>query len=446
MRVVASILFLLLYSCSSRSEPEWITHQPNAENYWFGVGSVEKPFYGADIREEARNKALNEIAAQISVDISSSFEHVITEENLSLDEFAKSVVQTRVEKNLPNIEIADNYESKNRYYLLAKLSQITYYETIEKQRRNAVKTAFGLLDKAKSEFTAQTFSYLNEAMEEIAPYIDIPIEEEYPIGSGKIVNLYSYVKLLTNASTNRFSLVPAQELVEMKLGFTRDIQLGVKVVDNISNTPIENVPVNCYITENEKGLFALSDAEGKCIFPIPSIENDKPILYLNFEVNIDEIVKSAQLFGILPEIQAQSTLKVIPPKIFIEITENNLGEPTANPYIQPVVVEFFSRYFSANFVDNNNADLIISGTVNTRKISDIPNKIAGVEIYQVSGNATITVSNGLTGDEIVSKTFNIIKIIDYYSFEEAANKALKDISEKITEVFLPELIELIKGM
>ena len=97
-------------------------------------------------------------------------------------------------------------------------------------------------------------------------------------------------------------------------------------------------------------------------------------------------------------------------------------------------------------MDNNDADLIISGTVNTRKISDIPNKIAGVEIYQVSGNATITVSNGLTGDEIVSKTFNIIKIIDYYSFEEAANKALKDISEKITEVFLPELIELIKGM
>ena len=69
-----------------------------------------------------------------------------------------------------------------------------------------------------------------------------------------------------------------------------------------------------------------------------------------------------------------------------------------------MVVEFFSQNLSANFADNNNADLIISGTVNTRKISDIPNKIAGVEIYQVSGNATITVSNGLTGDEIVSKT------------------------------------------
>ena len=63
--------------------------------------------------------------------------------------------------------------------------------------------------------------------------------------------------------------MPNQETVEIKLGFSRDIQLGIKVVDNNSNTPIENVPINCYIDENEKGSFALSDANGMCIFPVP---------------------------------------------------------------------------------------------------------------------------------------------------------------------------------
>ena len=138
-RVFVPIIFLI-FSCSSHPEPQWITSQPNAENYWFGIGSVEKPFFGDDIREEARSKALNEIASQISVDVSASFEKVTTEHNLSLDEFAKSVIQTRVDNNLPNIEIVDSYENKNRYYLLARLSQKTYYETIEKKRRNAVKT------------------------------------------------------------------------------------------------------------------------------------------------------------------------------------------------------------------------------------------------------------------------------------------------------------------
>ena len=139
-------------SCSNHPEPVWISNQPNADNYWFGISSVEKPYYGSDIREEARSKALNEIASQISVDVSASFEKVTTEHNLSLDEFAKSVIQTRVDNNLPNIEIVDSYESEYRYYLLARLSQSIYYETIEKKRRNGVKTALGLLDKAEYEF------------------------------------------------------------------------------------------------------------------------------------------------------------------------------------------------------------------------------------------------------------------------------------------------------
>jgi len=226
----------------------------------------------------------------------------------------------------------------------------------------------------------------------------------------------------------------------MKLGFSRDIQLGIKIVDD-NSAPIENVPVNCYIDENEKGSFALSDADGKCIFPVPSTADDKPIQYVNFEVNMDEMIESTQLFGVLPQIQVQSILKVIPPQIFIQISENNLGEATANPYIQPVIMEFFSQHFSANFVDNNDADLIISGTVNTRSNSDTANDFG---IYQVFGDVTITISNGETGEEILKKSFNKVQGSDFQSNKEAANQSLKKMSEKITEDFLPEIIELIK--
>ena len=104
MRVIVPILFLFFIACSTHPEPGWIDSQPIAENYWFGMGSVEKPFYGSDIREEARSKAPSEIASQISVEVSGTFEQVITERNFNLDEFAKSVVKTRVENNLPNIE------------------------------------------------------------------------------------------------------------------------------------------------------------------------------------------------------------------------------------------------------------------------------------------------------------------------------------------------------
>ena len=42
MKLFVPIIFLV-FSCSSHPEPQWITSQPNTENYWLGIGSVEKP-------------------------------------------------------------------------------------------------------------------------------------------------------------------------------------------------------------------------------------------------------------------------------------------------------------------------------------------------------------------------------------------------------------------
>ncbi len=443
MRFSVLIFFILILSCASRIEPEWLKTQPQKEDFWFGIGIIEKPYYGDDCREGALNKALAEISAQISVDISTSFERVVKEHNLTLDEFTKSIMQTRIDKNLPYIEIIDFYDSKERCGLLAHLSQLTYYQTIELQRHNAVKSALGFLTQAESDFNIQTFTYLNEALSEILPYMDVPIEKEYPLGSGRIVNLYSYIKLMANSSLNRINLVPDKKTVEMKLGFSRDLKLSVQVWDNKHNTPIENIPIICYIDNKEHGSFALSGTEGNCIFPVPAIRNKKSIQFINFEVNMDEILKNSQLFGSQPRIQSQSILQVNPPKIYIQIIENNLGEPKLNPYIRPVVTEYFAQHFSANFVDNNNADLVIHGMVNTHSISDMPNDYG---IYQVLGDMTISISIGETGEELLEKSFNKIQGSAFQSNREAANQSLKKMSETIAEEFLPGIVELIKGL
>ena len=440
---ISTILFIIIFlACASRPEPEWVTSQPKAEGYWFGIGIVKKPFYGDDCREESRNKALAEISAQISIDISASFERVVEEHNLNLDEFAKSVIKTRVENNLPNIENLDFYDSKAKCSFLARLSKSTYYETIERQRRNAVQSALGLLSQAESDFNVQTFTYFNKAISEIIPYMDIPIEEEYPLGSGRIVNLYSYIKVQANKSMDRLILIPVKENIEIKLGFTRDLQMNVKVMDRSNNSPIENIPVLCYIKDKGENTSALSNEAGECIFSIPPITDNKSIQYINYEVNMAEIFQDKEYIGVLPQM-AQSTLKVNPPNIYIQIMENNLGEPTINPYIQPVIRDFFLRYFSANFVDMDNADLMINGIVNTRSMSNTPNEYG---IYQVFGDITISIINGDTGDMILEKSFTSVQGSDFQSNREAANQSLKKISEKITIDLLPEIIEVIKEL
>ena len=47
--------------------------------------------------------------------------------------------------------------------------------------------------------------------------------------------------------------------------------------------------------------------------------------------------------------------------------------------------------------------------------------------------------------KIIEKSFNKIHGSSFQSNKEAANQSLKKISEKITEDFLPEIIDLIKG-
>ena len=163
-------------------------------------------------------------------------------------------------------------------------------------------------------------------------------------------------------------------------------------------------------------------------------------------MNLAEFIQNPELFGALSQIQAQSTLQVNTPRIYIHIIENNLNEPTVNPYIQPVISDFFSRNFSANFVDTDNADLLISGTVNSRQVAEEPSYIGEIAIYKVYCDATISISNGVTGEQILEKSFNKVQGSDFHSNKEAANQSLKNMSEKITEDFLPEIIEVITGL
>ena len=94
--------------------------------------------------------------------------------------------------------------------------------------------------------------------------------------------------------------------------------------------------------------------------------------------------------------------------------------------------------FLAHFVDKENADLLINGTINTRSVSDKPNEYG---IYQVFADLTISISHGQSNKEILKKSFNKIQGSDFNSNQEAANQSLKKMSHKIKEDFLPEILQ-----
>ena len=89
---------LIFVSCTSQPTaptPDWVLTSNSNSNHWIGVGSIKKPFSG-NIREAARSQAVNEIASQISIQILSNFRNVKTEYNYDINEFSKSIIDSRV--------------------------------------------------------------------------------------------------------------------------------------------------------------------------------------------------------------------------------------------------------------------------------------------------------------------------------------------------------------
>ena len=432
------LFFCFFLGCMNRSEPNWFSQQPQSDEYWFGIGIVEKKLINGECRESARNLALSEISSQISVDISGSFERIMIENNLSLSDFSKSIMKIHIDKNLPKVEYVEYFDSKNKCGMLARLSQSTYYESIALQRKNAIQISIGLLEQAESKFNFQSFSFLNDAMVEIIPYMDVPIEVEYPAGSKEFINLPRYLKVLTNKYLNRLEIIPKDKNIEIKKGFSKNIELITRVVDKQSGNFMNGIPVLCEM--HDKLFEDISDESGECFFPLSIMMANNSIYHVNYSIDKNKLLKRLELFGNLSEVQNQTMIKIKPLLVNMDIIENNLGQLTLNPYVSPVISEFFLKNFAAIFVNENDADILINGTINTRAISDEPNEYG---IYQVFADLTISISYGQSDKEILKKSFNKIQGSDFNSNYEAANQSLKKMSEKIIRDFLPEILESI---
>ena len=77
LRTLIITILIIACSCTSYSvQPQWIESSTSNQDYWVGIGIINKPFNG-DIRGAARNRAIKEISSQIHIDISATMIRII---------------------------------------------------------------------------------------------------------------------------------------------------------------------------------------------------------------------------------------------------------------------------------------------------------------------------------------------------------------------------------
>ena len=167
------LLCLFILSCSS-SSPSWLNSRPQDPLFWHGIGYAAFD-NNKNPNSLAKEYAIQEISSQIKVNISSEMNIVVTDFNGSIDNAVTSVMQSRVDLLLPELEFVGNFKDKSGIYFYARLNKSKYQAAMERLRENAKVTIINYLRDAENEFGLQSFKIIQKAWKEIIPFTDEPI-------------------------------------------------------------------------------------------------------------------------------------------------------------------------------------------------------------------------------------------------------------------------------
>ena len=125
-RIIPIVLLLSVGCIHLKPAPEWLVQQPVSDDGWYGIASVDMS--NDNYRENARTKAIQEIASQIEIHVQSSIKSVTKEESYNrsefeLSEYYESIIEARVDIMLPEVEILDTYTKDRKYYVFTQLKK-----------------------------------------------------------------------------------------------------------------------------------------------------------------------------------------------------------------------------------------------------------------------------------------------------------------------------------
>ena len=433
-KIVSFTVVSIFFSCVTFPPPDWMVNQPADLDYWYGYGTVDKSFKG-NLREEVRKRAIDEIASQISLDITSNFKTKILEKNHSIEQYTESISEVRLNANLENIEIVGTYKNKDQVTMLVRLSKDKYYETIRRKRSNAVDTALGYIEQADQVFSSASFALLEKADKIIKDYRDRPIPVQYPkVKEGKIQNLYPLIQLKISDYYNRIDIETNPDEIDGIIGFPINQKIIVNVKDKDTGHPIPGISMYSVMNGDTIGVSE-SDESGKAEFLLSRINDKQALQSFDIIVNHNELFESSKFNN---KIFASIPINARAPRISIKSSEKNLKKELKIMPITQSLKQVFQEIYGAEFVDSD-SDLQISLDVSTERKTKNKNEYG---LFVAYGNLSINI-NTETGEEIFSmvlsgemgRSFSNHRLAGLEAIDELNKKMMKKLKIDLDSVF-----------
>jgi hypothetical protein len=329
---------------AAADEPEWVTKRPNIPLYYIGIGVVRKDRARDEYTGAARNVALNDIAGQITVSVSSDVLRTVLEKNEQLEDEFQSRIRASATADLEGVQVVDTYETDDEYWVYCRLSKADYEERRAEKLNAAVSQAVDLYSRGKTNEqkgnAGQAIGFYAQAFVPIEKYLTEPLRAEGR--SEYLVNdIYSSLRTLLE----RIDLKTTEGEVNAKIGRPLKKPLEVRAVMKDSATPAAGLPFRFAFTRGsgEHVDFVKTDDAGIARCPVQKITATDRIQVVGATLDLLALAGGDQAPPVVRTVLSSFTppatrfvLNVTGVDVFVESDESMYGQPLKQNRIEPV--------------------------------------------------------------------------------------------------------------
>jgi len=227
-----SMLFMMGSSFSVNAQkPEWVEKHPIIPEYYIGIGLSTKNTSKSNYLKKAKDNALNNLASQIKIDISSEFINNVTSNSGSIKQDIKSQIQTSLKEELEGYELVDTWENKTEYWVYYRLLKSHYLALKQLKLDKATTLSFDFYKKAKNLLKEnkidKALTFYLQALIPIEKYIDEPLKIK---SENSDVFLMNEIYFSIQDILSKIKLNPSEKQIEARVGQPLDKPLVINII------------------------------------------------------------------------------------------------------------------------------------------------------------------------------------------------------------------------
>jgi len=250
-------------------KPIWTSERPINSNYYIGIAGVSKVEFPYNASEIARENALNSLAREIRVKVSSSSLLSTLQVNSWVEETFVSNIESTVVEDLEGFNLIDSYESSTEVFVYYRLSKSEYARILAERKQVALGSAYGhYLDAERKIFEGAIsgaierylmgLDAMSKYLGELNPYTD---------DEGTSFNLD---RALFNGMSDAISgLVLSHEKNEIKLLLNNRYTDEISIASFFDNNSVYGIPLKYEYNRGAIPVRGTTKTSGNGIVEIP---------------------------------------------------------------------------------------------------------------------------------------------------------------------------------